>query len=122
MEVLTESPGRTTTRFLKQRNFFVNPRTRLRWNLLLRFRGIHLSRWVTVVFFSLSDMGIALPATSTFMGFYVLDEFKLSDMGICLLSTLGQDCIFMGFYDFNDAITAIFLMSLLHPTAAICIC
>ena len=62
-------------------------------------------------FFSLSDMGIALPATSTFMGFYVLDEFKLSDMGICLLSTLCQDCIFMGFYDFNDAITAIFNVS-----------
>ena len=62
-------------------------------------------------FFSLSDMGIALPATSTFMGFYVLDEFKLSHMGICLLSTLCQDCISMGFYDFNDAIAAIFNVS-----------
>ena len=73
--------------------------------------GIHLSHWVTVVCVSLSDMGIALPATSTFI-FYVLDEFKLSDMGICLLSTLGQDCIFMGFYDFNDAIAANFLKCL----------
>ena len=53
-------------------------------------------------------MGIALPATSTFMGFYVLDEFKLSDMGICLLSTLCQDCISIGFYDFNDVTAAIF--------------